>query len=130
MILVLEGAQGAGKTTFADYLSQRLAWPVYRAFRNDGDGHTPGAGQGWLRNVPLPVNTWMEDMYGADIYQTLQPNLILDRSMPSAITYEVLSPRPEWHRLRKDEQRQAVLVAWGQRMLKANAKIILLQGDP
>jgi predicted ATPase len=130
MILVLEGAMGAGKSTLARLLAEQIHWPIYRAFREEGDGHKPGATQEWIKLVKLPVNTWLEDMYVADICATLKPDLILDRSMPSAVAYETLnaSNADEWHKLRHQAQRNVALSAWAGRMRVANCRIVLLKG--
>lgn len=90
MIVVLEGLNGVGKTTYARALAETFGAPILRAFRPSIDHHHTGASETeqHLRSLGVPVNTHVDDMYVADILAQLRPsNVILDRSLPSAHVY-------------------------------------------
>lgn len=131
-ILVLEGAKGAGKTSLSAMLQEELDWPVYRAFRKGGEQHNPGATSGWAKLLRFPINTWMEDMFVADVCSVAKPNLIMDRSMPSAVAYESMgvSRSDEWHKLRTPVDFRVALTAWADRMRRARSTIVFLKGTP
>ncbi len=84
-MIILEGCNGVGKTTYAKMLSHILDAPVYRAFRNgeryDGDLER-------ARSLGIPVNTYVDDMYMADISRVISNEVILDRSLMSAVAYD------------------------------------------
>lgn len=87
MLLVIEGGVGTGKTTLGKRLYAALGWPLYRSFRPGWDGHEPGAElpEALRRNVP--VNTWVDDLYLVDFVMSVGTDVIVDRSMPSALAY-------------------------------------------
>lgn len=127
-VIIFEGSVGAGKSTLARLVAEQTGRKVYRPFRSDGDGHSPGASLPWAQYIHLPINTWMEDMFQADLHEAWSraSNLLLDRSMPSAIAYEAmgLSNAPAWMRLDTEQKRTYALDAWSSRMTAAGAKII------
>lgn len=114
---------GAGKTALANALSRYTAWPVYRAFRAAGDGHQPGADARvkMLKNIGLPVNSWQEDMFIADMAAACRPNLILDRSLPSALTWNAAA-----FTLREST---AALDLWAERIGTAGAVLVLVEAS-
>lgn len=86
MIIVLEGANGTGKSALAKALSANGYGEIYRAFRSDSDEHFEvRAGQ--MRMLGVPVNTFVEDAFAADLLGRLDVPMILDRSMPSGVAY-------------------------------------------
>jgi thymidylate kinase len=90
-VIVIEGVNGAGKTRYARHLSLATDFPVYRAFRGSEDEHyTEGEGKARLEKLEglgIPVNSYVEDMFAADMLVRLKASAILDRSLPSAIVY-------------------------------------------
>lgn len=88
-IVVLEGINGVGKTTYAQALSASLAVPVYRAFRDNIGAHwgERSERERILRNFGVPLNTHVDDLYVADMLATFKRGVVLDRSMPSALAY-------------------------------------------
>jgi len=96
MIVVLEGANGVGKSTYAELLEVELGLKRCRPFK-DGDanlhwgvGERAGQLYGDLIRCGIPVNTHVDDMYVADFLRTFKVGAILDRSLPSAIAYRTL----------------------------------------
>lgn len=119
MIVVLEGASGSGKSTLMKELVARTAWPVYRAFRSNENDHAPGAA---LKALGIPVNTWMEDLYAADLLSVVRGNVILDRSIPSALAYDEMGLGTGL----SVGQRAEVLELWARRMVKAGGSIFVV----
>jgi thymidylate kinase len=126
MILVLEGPCGSGKSTLAKALCAKLGWPMYRAFRRDPNDHTPGRTAELLRDAGLPLNTWMEDMFAADLLAQVKSNVILDRSLPSGLAYDeaTLSSRLS------ERQRVGIAVEWGSLMRQARAFLVKVEAPP
>ena len=104
MIIVLEGPNGVGKSTYAKLLSDELGGiPIVRPFR-DGDTELHWGYKGQERfkmlrdDLKVPVNTHVDDLYVADFLKTFQVSAILDRSVPSAVAYGVLHGHDEgWY---------------------------------
>jgi len=86
MIILLEGPNGVGKTTYAEHLSMHFDWPVYRAFRRSGK-YQMGQVERYSA-MGVPINTYVDDLYAADFIRAFNPSLILDRAIPSAIAYD------------------------------------------
>jgi deoxyadenosine/deoxycytidine kinase len=104
MIIILEGSNGVGKSTYAQELSEQLGGlPIVRPFRNgDTELHWGYKGQErfqMLRDeLKVPVNTHVDDLYVADFLATFQVSAILDRAVPSAVAYGVLHNHDEgWY---------------------------------
>lgn len=88
-MIILEGTNGVGKTTYARMLSDSLGAPLYRPFRpQQANHHTEDMER--LSSLGVPVNTWLEDMYVADMARVIKNQIIIDRSLPSAIAYEMV----------------------------------------
>lgn len=86
-MLVIEGGVGTGKTTLGKRLYSALGWPLYRSFRPGWEGHEPGAELPKELRFHVPVNTWVDDLYLADFVMSVGTDVIVDRSMPSALAY-------------------------------------------
>lgn len=94
-VIVLDGLNGVGKSAAARVLSARLGIPIIRPFRhadaNHHLGREPGRGtQRTLRGLGIPANTFVDDIYTADLVTALNASALLDRSMPSAVAYGLL----------------------------------------
>lgn len=119
-MIIFEGANGVGKTSYAQLLSGRLGAPVYRAFRGNGAAHFGDEVEA-MRRLGVPANTFVDDIYMADMARVLDQEIILDRSMPSAIVYGTADGANDidewWARLHNWEQRlkrsvRPVLLVW------------------
>ncbi len=94
-VIILEGLNGVGKSAVARLLSASLGIPIIRPFRHSDSerhlGREPGRGlQQSLRSLGIPANTFVDDMYVADLVTALGASAVLDRSMASAIAYGLL----------------------------------------
>jgi thymidylate kinase len=103
MIIALEGSNGVGKTTYARKLSAETGWPIFRALRGHGDKHNQAMLDEY-RRLGIPANTFVDDIYQADMFRMLKPNVILDRSMLSALAYDavyqqdtMMDPKAVWN---------------------------------
>lgn len=103
MIVVLEGPEGTGKTTLSEALCARWDFVSYRTMAWKGGRLRPDEIARW-RELGVPVNTYVDDVYAADLLASLDHQvalawefrLILDRSMPSGVAY---TPEgPAYHR--------------------------------
>ncbi len=93
-IIVVEGCEGVGKTTLAQALSGRLGVPVIRPFRPPGVHHGTGSEhEQILIDLDIPYNTWIDDMYVADLLRTFRTGGVLDRSFPSALVHHSGPPK-------------------------------------
>jgi len=98
MIVILEGINGVGKTTYARALSSALHAPTYRAFRDDLKNEhlgQDGERERLLKKYDVGHNTHRDDLYAADLLGRLDVDVIMDRSLPSAIAYDRLEDRPQ-----------------------------------
>lgn len=99
MILVLEGPEGVGKTTLSEALQARWDFVPYRTLAWKGGRLSPQELSVW-RERGVPVNTYVDDMYAADLLDCLHHNVglawssrvLLDRSMPSGVAYTPEGP--------------------------------------
>lgn len=99
MIIVLEGINGVGKSTYAIAIRKRLGAPIVRPFRPSPDTHWDqheGEVGAALRELGVPINTFVDDLYVADMIRMLNPpHAVLDRGMPSSVAYGRLKDE-EW----------------------------------
>lgn len=119
-MIVFEGTNGVGKTAYAKMLSTMLKAPIYRAFRRPGaEHHTDDVPR--MEELGLPVNTYVEDFYMADFARIIDHEVILDRSLPSAIAYDIVEVQgtlpchwvdlvSEWDRLLTFARRPVLVV--------------------
>lgn len=120
MRLILEGGSGVGKSTLARALATLTGVPVYRPFRGDAE-HISSATVRMMQGLGLSVNGWEEDLYTADVLSVLSSDVIIDRSMPSAMAHnEVSSCALDAH------ARRTILRLWAERIVKARAVLVLV----
>lgn len=120
MRVILEGACGVGKTSLARALSALSNTPVYRPFRGKSE-HITQSTVTAMQDLGLSVNGWEEDMYTADFLSVVRSDVIIDRSMPSAMAYNEVSSSPLAARAR-----QTILRLWAERIAAARATIVLV----
>jgi cytidylate kinase len=123
MRVVLEGGSGVGKSTLAKALAVITGIPVYRPFRGKDEHISPAVIRD-MQNLGLSVNNWQEDLYTADILSVVTSDVILDRSMPSAMA---------WNEVSSDAlmlaHRRAVLRLWAERIVASRAALVLVVCD-
>lgn len=104
MIIMLDGTNGVGKTTYAYKLSEMLGIKVCRVFRSsDKELHWGSADKGAiekeLKSLKVPINTHIDDIFMADFIKTFQVDAILDRTIVSAVAYgRVYSHLRGWYK--------------------------------
>ena len=116
MVVIVEGGRGTGKTTLCEAIHGLTGWCVYRPFRKRGS-HTPGAHDPRLEALKINTNSYIEDIYAADVFAAIRPvGVILDRSLPSALAYNA----------RLDGWKAEMLAdIWSERMAEAGKAILL-----
>lgn len=91
MLIMLDGANGVGKSTYAYRMKERFGIPVCRVFRSGNKelhwGSTDKELQDELAKLKVPINTHIDDLFMADFMLTFQVDAILDRTLASAIAY-------------------------------------------
>jgi len=87
MILLFEGVNGVGKTTYIRQVEKRTGWPAYSAFRGRANKYDSAMLEK-LSRLGVPVNTFVDEMYMTDLVRSLGLNIIVDRSFPSAVAYD------------------------------------------
>lgn len=92
MIIILEGLNGVGKTTYANLIASRLGIPIVRPFRRPGQhlGREDGGRQQRFHDLGIPVNTYVEDVFTAEFLASTGYSAVLDRGMGSAVAYGLL----------------------------------------
>jgi predicted kinase len=112
VVVCLEGLNGVGKSATARVLARELGVPIVRAFRHDATDVHLGREQGRgrldeLRALGVPANTYVDDIYTADLLVGLGLSAVLDRSMASATAYGLL-----YGDVRTQARAQALAEAW------------------
>lgn len=120
MRFILEGGCGVGKSTLARALGVITGVPVYRPFRGQ-DEHISQQTIRHMQDLGLSVNGWEEDLYTADFLSVVHSDVIIDRSMPSALAYNEVSERAL-----EASQRRAILGLWAERIVAARAIVVLV----
>lgn len=124
MIIIFEGLNGVGKTTYATAVAEATGHPIFKAFRE-----TPTDSDSWIVDkeqmlaLGVPVNRYPEDIYVSDFLRLIPTNVVLDRSFPSAIIYgdgDLPYPAATWDYL---------FDLWNANMKKAGAVIVWLECD-
>lgn len=94
MIIVLEGVNGTGKSTYARRLAGGLNAAVIRPFRQGPDHHFTGDTpmERELKAFGVPYNTHVDELYTADFLGRMikagqRPGAVLDRSVASCIVH-------------------------------------------
>lgn len=127
MIIILEGINGAGKSTCAQDLSKRLDIPLYRPFRRGNSdlhwGHEGEAERELTEGYKIPLNTHIEDLFAADLLGVLRPNVILDRSLPSAVAYGILGDHLDGYYKDLDASRK-LLAYWQELLTQQDAQVL------
>ncbi|MGW8177332.1 MAG: hypothetical protein ACWGQW_00825 [bacterium] len=123
MIVVLEGLNGTGKSATAGPLADALKVPIVRPFRGaNADEHLGRDGDdrmARLRQLGIPANTFVDDIYVADILMSMKASAVLDRSMGSAIAYGLL-----YGDIPDVKRAQELLGEW-QTIMRAGSGIVL-----
>jgi thymidylate kinase len=88
---MLDGVNGAGKSTYAYLLKEKLGINICRVFRSaDKKLHWGSTGEELrkeLTELKIPINTHADDIFMADFMASFQVDAILDRTIASAIVY-------------------------------------------
>jgi hypothetical protein len=124
VVICLEGLNGVGKSATARALSIELEVPIVRPFRHDATNVHLGREQGRskldaLRALGVPANTYVDDIYTADLIVGLGISAVLDRSMASATAYGLL-----YGDVRTLSRAQALADAWQEQWSKYKGRFL------
>ena len=90
MLVIFEGINGSGKTTYAEELSKITGAKIGKVFRASNNKLHWGDNsdlKDMLTDLKVPLNTHIDDLFMADFLSTFKVNAILDRTIVSAIAY-------------------------------------------
>ncbi len=92
MIVILEGVNGGGKTTIANKLKDKLELIPFKPFCEEKSKNKMKIDfkneYGKINDFwKVPINNYVEDVFAADFLSSLKSNVVLDRSLPSALAY-------------------------------------------
>lgn len=91
MLIMLDGVNGVGKSTYAYKIKESFGINVCRVFRSgDKKLHWGSSGkelQQELADLKVPINTHVDDLFMADFMLSFQVDAVLDRTLASAIAY-------------------------------------------
>jgi deoxyadenosine/deoxycytidine kinase len=130
VIIALEGVNGVGKTTYAIKLSNELGIRVCRSF------HADNYAQHWgsedrdklmekLRDMRVPINTHVDDLYAADFITMFGVDAILDRPVTSAIVYgRVFNQNDGWY---KQPGRSESLLEFWSNIIDRDDRVLYVQ---
>lgn len=113
VIIILEGFNGTGKTTLATSLATLLGYRVYRPLREGNEGHWDDESSlvRELKRCDVPLNSFIDDVFAVDAIDQLgSRNVVLDRSLPSALAYDLMST----------DRQEAVESYWIRRLKRIN----------
>lgn len=107
IVIILEGINAVGKTTIARILSERCGLPVVRPFRQSSRTGDILAREK-LKQLRVPVNTYVDDFYVADLLVQTAQGAILDRSVGSGVAYGMYHQNT----VKNVEEGKAIVSAW------------------
>jgi thymidylate kinase len=90
MLVIFEGINGSGKTTYAEELSKITGAKIGKVFRAGNNKLHWGDNsdlKDMLTDLKVPLDTHIDDLFMADFLSTFKVNVILDRTIVSAIAY-------------------------------------------
>jgi len=120
MIVIAEGINGSGKTSLCEQLERRTRWPVFRSFRRAGRNFNEIV-EG-MRQIGIPVNSYIEDVLVAEVLGQVGRNVILDRSLPSAIAYGSLYGEFD----ENDPRIKSWMDVWQESLLQGGGPVVYL----
>ena len=130
MLIILEGANGVGKSTYAKILTNELNIPVFRPFYMGNKIHLTNVNsqkqeqQKKLLRFGVELNIHIEDLFAADFFAMTQASAILDRSLPSSIAYGQIGSG-KWDVIYKNKSAcQELLELWEGMIAKAHQPIL------
>jgi len=122
LIIIFEGANGVGKTTYIERLGELLGVKSFRAFKEIKDSCKASGTRcyGAMDEFGVPINTHVEDFFIADFLMGFDVDVILDRSLPSAIVYGTLSGSEDramvmlryWEKMLQKASQNRILYVW------------------
>lgn len=110
MLILLDGVNGVGKSTYAYKIKESFGIKVCRVFRSgDKELHWGSTGkelQDKLAELKVPINTHVDDLFMADFMLTFQVDAVLDRTLASAISYgRAYNKMDGWYREKGNARR-------------------------
>lgn len=126
MIVILEGVNGAGKTTLA-YEFVKLGFTRVKPFLSDTKRHwdTELEARDSLSRCGISTNTFVEDMFVAEVISQIpSTDIILDRSLPSAIVYGLVDGTVKSHAHADD-----LLATWLHSIKRARTQVVYVWMD-
>jgi thymidylate kinase len=133
MIVLVEGLNGVGKTTYVRALSKKLGISPYRPFRKNLGEHWDESGgrleKDFLEALRIPVNNHVEEMYIADFARSVGVSFIQDRTMLSSLAYGRVENQSEgWYN--EGDNAQALFELWESIYREADGVLLLYLTAP
>jgi thymidylate kinase len=132
MLIMLDGVNGVGKSSYAYAIKKSFGINVCRAFRSSDKalhwGSTGKELQEKLASLKVPINTHVDDLFMADFMLTFQVDAVLDRTLASAIAYgRAYSKMDGWYK-KKGNARQ-LLDFWTSLIMKCKHPLMYVWLD-
>jgi len=124
MIVILEGANGVGKSTYVKEFEKR-GYKHINPFRRGAYTHDSAKNLNVLNDAyGLGLNTHVEDLYVWEMLAEFKgTNIVLDRTIPSAIAYGAVHGHP-WYPYSDKKEAQLLFDFWIEQVSRVEGGVV------